>query len=159
MATARSKAKPLSNTVKQLSEKKPRKKQENRNTSGLEPFAKGYDPRRNLKGRPKSFDQLRALAQDIAEQIATKADGTPLKWNGQEITFAEFVLLSWVTDKKYLEKFVDVAYGKVPQPVDVTSGGEKIQNLPPDQVAQKVAALMELAKTRKEEENHAATGS
>jgi hypothetical protein len=115
-------------------------------------FAKGYDPRRNLKGRPKSFDQLRALAQDIAEQIATKADGTPLKWNGQEITFAEFVLLSWVTDKKYLEKFVDVAYGKVPQAVDVTSGGEKIQSLPPEQIAQRVAALMELAKKRKEED-------
>jgi hypothetical protein len=78
-------------------------------------FKKGYDPRRNLKGRPRSFDQFRALAQDIAEQIATTKDGTPLTWNGQEITFAEFVLLSWVTDKKYLEKFAEAAFGKVPQ--------------------------------------------
>lgn len=77
-------------------------------------FKKGYDPRRNLKGRPQSFDQFRALARDIAEQVATTATGTALKWNGQEITFAEFALLSWATDKKYLDKFVEAAYGKVP---------------------------------------------
>jgi len=83
------------------------------------PFKKGYDPRRNLKGRPKSFDQFRALAKDIAEQIATTASGTALKWNGQEITFAEFALLSWATDKKYLEKFIEVAYGKVPDKLEI----------------------------------------
>lgn len=121
MATARSKA---SNTGKKL-EKSSRRGQTE--ASKKTQFAKGYDPRRNLKGRPKSFDQLRALAQDIAEQIATKADGSPLKWNGQEITFAEFVLLSWVTDKKYLEKFMDVAYGKVPQPITGKDGESLIQ--------------------------------
>lgn len=39
------------------------------------PFVKG-DPRINRKGRPKGFDQLRALAQQIAAEVgATDADG------------------------------------------------------------------------------------
>lgn len=81
------------------------------------PFNKGYDPRRNLKGRPRKFDEFRALALDIAEQTATTKDGQTILWNGQEITFAEFVLLSWVTDKKYLDQFAQIAYGKVPDEI------------------------------------------
>jgi len=90
-------------------------------------FKKGYDPRRNMKGRPKSFDQLRALGQDIGEQIATLKDGTPILWNGQEITFAEFILLAWATDKKQMDKFIEYAYGKVPQPIMGTGTDGKIE--------------------------------
>ncbi len=93
-------------------------KGKNEMPSGV-PFKKGYDPRRNMKGRPKAFDQWRALAQDVMQQIATNKKGTPIKWNGEEVTFAEFVLLSWAMDKKYQEKIVEAAFGKVPQPLEL----------------------------------------
>ena len=38
----------------------------------LKPFVKG-DPRINRKGRPKSFDALRSLAQEIAHEAAKKS--------------------------------------------------------------------------------------
>jgi len=84
-----------------------------------EPFKKGYDPRRNMKGRPKAFDGWRALGVDIGEQIATTRDGKPILWNGQEITFAEFVQLTWITDKKYMENWAEVAYGNPPKDVNL----------------------------------------
>jgi hypothetical protein len=90
-------------------------------------FKKGYDPRRNMKGRPKAFDQWRELAQDIMQQIATNTKGQPLTWNGEEITFAEFVLLTWAMDKKQQEKIVEAAFGKAPQKIEGTGdNGELI---------------------------------
>lgn len=92
-------------------------------------FKKGYDPRRNMNGRPKAFDQWRKLAQDIAEQIATKKDGELILWNGQEITVAEAILLSWAGDKKHMEKFVEAAFGKVPQELDIKNNGAITLNI------------------------------
>lgn len=103
-------------------------------------FTKG-DPRINRKGRPKSFDQLRALAQMIANEVgATDENGTPH-------TNAEMALRKLL--KEETTKFLEVAYGKVPQPVDVTSGGEKIIEVSTEDIAQKVAALMAIAEQRK----------
>jgi hypothetical protein len=89
------------------------------------PFVKG-DPRINRKGRPKSFDQFRALALQIGSEAATTPDGKPILWNGKPITWSEYVLRTWLTDKRFIEKFTEVAFGKVPQAVDVTSRGEKL---------------------------------
>lgn len=90
-------------------------------------FKKGYDPRRNMKGRPKAFDQWRELAQDVLQQVATNQVGKPLMWNGEEITFAEFVLLTWALDKKQQEKIIEAAFGKVPDGLDITSKGGKLK--------------------------------
>lgn len=85
----------------------------------LKPFKKGNDPRRNTKGRPKNFDQLRALAQMIANETgATDPDG-------KAHSNAEMALRKLL--KEETTKFLEVAYGKVPQAVDVTSDGERIQ--------------------------------
>lgn len=87
------------------------------------PFVKG-DPRINRKGRPKSFDALRALAVSIAREDATDQKGKPLEWNGKPVTYAEYVLRSWVFDKHHQKDFIEAAFGKVPDKVDVTTDGK-----------------------------------
>lgn len=89
------------------------------------PFTKG-DPHINRKGRPKSFDKLRALAQAISHEVATgKATtdkdgnvipGKPIEIDGHVATVAEMVLRQWATSKdpRLQIAFIEYAYGKVP---------------------------------------------
>jgi len=83
------------------------------------PFVKG-DPRINRKGRPRSFDALRALAQEIAHETATK-DGMPLIIEGHKVTVAEAILRTWALSKnaQLVKGFIEIAYGKVPDAVDL----------------------------------------
>jgi hypothetical protein len=85
-------------------------------------FIKG-DPRINRKGRPKSFDALRELAQQIANEPIVSADGQT------KMSRVEMVMRSWALSKNYqLQKaFIEIAYGKVPDNLDITSKGEQIQ--------------------------------
>ena len=84
------------------------------NPESLKPFTKGYDPRRNRKGRPKSFDALRALAQQIAREEVQMTDGTYM-------SLAELILRGWTVDKNplYQKAFLEIAYGKVPDKIDL----------------------------------------
>lgn len=72
----------------------------------------------NPKGKPKSFDALRDLFQNIAEQEITI--------QGNTYTRAEAIGIAMSMDKKLMREFLEFAYGKVPQAVDVTSKGEQI---------------------------------
>lgn len=86
-------------------------------------FAKG-DPRINRNGRPKSFDQLRALAQEIAHEVARAKDKRTgeeqeVIINGKRATVAEMILRQMATDPKRQQQFIEVAFGKVPQPVEM----------------------------------------
>ena len=83
-------------------------------------FVKG-DPRINRNGRPKSFDALRALAQDIAHEKA-KAGGNTVVIDGHSVTVAEAILRQWAQSKNpaLQQKFIEVAFGKVPQAVEIT---------------------------------------
>jgi len=69
-------------------------------------FVKG-DKRINRKGRPKSFDQLRALAQKIShEPIA----------DSSQMTVAEAILRTMA--KENPARFVEIAFGKVPDQIE-----------------------------------------
>ena len=82
-------------------------------------FTKG-DPRINRKGRPKSFDALRELAQTIAHEAALTA-GQPLVIDGHIVTVAEAILRQWAQSKnpQLQQRFIEVAFGKVPDKLDI----------------------------------------
>jgi len=83
------------------------------------PFVKG-DPRINRNGRPKSFDALRTLAQQIAHETA-KAGGSDVVIDGHKVTVTEAVLRQWFQSKDFQKQraAMEIAFGKVPTPIDV----------------------------------------
>jgi hypothetical protein len=83
---------------------------------------KKNDPRINRLGRPKSFDALRSLAQQVANEVA-KSGGQEAIIDGHKVTVAEAIVRSWALSKNpQLQKaFVEIAYGKVPDPIELTS--------------------------------------
>ena len=82
-----------------------------RSRANLKPFGPGPDPRRNLNGRPKSFDALRALTQKLARE----------KVGNGEIALTR-LLREWRDgDEALLQKaFVEIGFGKVPDKVEMS---------------------------------------
>lgn len=78
-------------------------------------FVKG-DPRINKKGRPKSFDQLRKLAQEISHKTLIAKDGT--------LTTVTEAILQQIA-KENPKLFLEIAYGRVPLPLQISGDGNK----------------------------------
>jgi predicted outer membrane protein len=79
-------------------------------------FSKG-DARINRKGRPKTFDELRALAQVIAHERTNVT-----AQDGHALTVAEAILRQWAQSKKesLQIRFMEVAFGKVPDKLEMS---------------------------------------
>lgn len=82
-------------------------------------FVKG-DKRINRKGRPKTFDALRALAQQIAHE----------ETNIQGVTVVEAILRQWAQSKnpQLQRQFIEVAYGKVPDDLHIQADIRRVIN-------------------------------
>ena len=74
------------------------------------------DARINRKGRPKSFDALRELGQQIAHEEA-KQGGQQIIINGHVVTVAEAILRQWAQSKdpRLQMAFIEIAFGKAEQ--------------------------------------------
>ena len=84
-------------------------------------FQKGHDPRRNTKGRPKSFNALRELAQQIGHEDVMRGD-EPMVVNGKKVSVTEAILRAWAASKnpRLQQAFMEIAYGKTPSAVEVS---------------------------------------
>jgi hypothetical protein len=91
----------------------------NPNPSPETRFKKG-DPRIWKHGRPKSFDALRAMALEIANEKAMQGDA-PIIINGHAATAAEVIMRRWAQSKdpRLVQAFVAYAFGKVPEEHEV----------------------------------------
>jgi len=129
------------------------------NNKNLKPFKKG-DPRINRKGRPKSFDKLRELALQIAHEEA-KNKGECVVIEGKKVTIAEMVLRQWASSKNpTLQKsFMEIAFGKVPEKHDITSGGKRIGETNPIIHDRALSTLADALREKVSGENGDSNGS
>ena len=86
----------------------------------------GFDKRPqaiNRKGRPKSFDTLRALMLEIGNEIVSSPDGSI------QTTRFQAIIRDWLSSKDFRkqEAALQYAFGKVPDKHEVTGAdGGKI---------------------------------
>lgn len=98
----------------------------NPNPSPETRFKKG-DPRIWKHGRPKSFDALREMALEIANERAMNGS-EPVIINGHSATVSEAILRRWAQSKdpRLVQAFIAYAFGKVPDVVNGDNNGGPI---------------------------------
>jgi hypothetical protein len=91
------------------------------------PFKKGYDPRRWLKGRPKKPSTQKAaeeLIQHVIWDVLSEEITNPA--TNEKVDRLRAMIRSMTTNKQMQDKILDRILGKVVTPVDVTSNGESL---------------------------------
>jgi hypothetical protein len=93
------------------------------NNTGKGQFVKG-DPRCWRKGKPREFNALRDLAQEIASE-KVKSGGQTVVIDGHAVTVAEAILRQWASGKDGQKQkgFLEIAFGKVPDEVKLSQDG------------------------------------
>jgi len=83
--------------------------------ANLRPFSTGGDIRRNVSGRPRGFDEVRKLAQQISCEMVSDA-------HGETMSRIERIFRQWSesTDVMKQREFVAYAYGRPPDRLDAT---------------------------------------
>ena len=77
-----------------------------------------HPERINRKGRPKSFDKLRELAVSLANETAKDAQGRAVEFEGHTATQIEMLLRVMMRENP--ARFVEIAFGKVPDEVKLS---------------------------------------
>ena len=77
----------------------------------------------NRKGRPRSFDGLRELAQLIGHEAIEIGSGDKVK----KLTVTEAILRQWAQSKNPIlqRAFIEIAFGKVPDRTELTGADGK----------------------------------
>lgn len=90
-------------------------------------FKKGFDERRWLQGRPKVPKNVKALAENLLWEIASEEIENP--HTHEKVDRLRALLRSMTTSKQSADKkeFLARLLGAVPQNVDITSKGERVQ--------------------------------
>ncbi|MBN1355515.1 hypothetical protein JXA40_04490 [bacterium] len=83
------------------------------------------DPRINRKGRPKSFDQLRQMAQKIALELIED----PVN-KDDKIRRVNQILRDMAENPKTQKDFLEIAYGKVPNKVEISEDPDQAAPIP-----------------------------
>lgn len=98
----------------------------------LIPLKKGYDPVRNLKGRPPSLaTELKAL---LSEQITDKSTGK--KMEKSRAILSVLITMAIKGDIRAIQEVLDRLYGKAKQEIEVTVPELKVQPMSPDEQEQ-----------------------
>lgn len=84
---------------------------------------KGRDPRINTNGRPKSFNKLRKLAQQLAHEEATNSKGEPLMLDGHKQTQITMILRELMRENPKL--FLEYAFGKPKDEIELSGSIEQ----------------------------------
>lgn len=66
----------------------------------------------NRKGRPKSFDAMRKLAQSMAHEVVSTKKG--------DMTLVQKILMEMANDPRQRAEFLEIAFGKVPNTIEVS---------------------------------------
>jgi hypothetical protein len=98
------------------------------NNTGRGTFKKG-DPRINRNGRPRAFDKLRALTIDMFTKPALDSVGNKIYIENKPVTIIEYILWKMIhsKDPRDVRYALEIAYGKVPDKIDITSAGASIK--------------------------------
>jgi len=110
-----------------------------RSLANLKPFVKG-DPRINRLGRPKTFDQIRDLVQDIAADMVEPQQG----WSRIEVMLRQMFISKSAQDR---QNILEYGWGAVPKAIqlDVTEELRRLMrdlNLTPTDIASDPALSM-----------------
>jgi len=120
MTTKKNKKIPSNTAEKQRKPASPRKMPKGKPFKGNDPVTGEKDERINRKGRPKSFDQLRALGQQLAEETFTIAGRPVPAPDGQPMTQVEAIMRQMMNDEKQRLDYLYITYGKPSERREVT---------------------------------------